>query len=250
MDFRDARANFVKAARTGKDSALHWKGRQIFVPELLTKELLPIAYDGLKRMNIDHADVEKLLGVIEQRIDGMTGSKWMVRNYRNLRKRIKQDDALLTITKGIYESQKSGNPVHTWPMLDESRDIHDASHLVEHIMSTKLMVVNEVDLAELATSVMEWKEIHHVPVENGSGDLCGLLTWTHMSKYKQREDSEESLIVSDIMIRDVITVRPDTEIKKAIQLMKKLEYGCMPVVQGKHLVGIITIKDVLPFDND
>jgi CBS domain-containing protein len=250
MDFRDARDNFIKAARTGKDSALHWKDRQMFVPELVKNELLPMAYDGLKKMQIDQNDIEKLLGIIEQRVDGMTGSKWMVRNYRNLRKRIKQDDALLTLTRGIYESQKSGNPVHTWPMLDESLDIRDAAHLVGHIMTTRLFVVNEADLAELAMSVMEWKTIHHVPVENNVGDLCGLLTWTHMNKYKQKEAKDEHLIVSDIMIKDVITVQPDTEIKKAIELMKKLEYGCMPVVQGNHLVGIITIKDVMPFDND
>ena len=30
--------------------------------------------------------------------------------------------------------------------------------------------------------------------------------------------------------------------------MKHYEYGCLPVVRGKQLVGIITIKDVLPFD--
>ena len=35
LDFRDSKANFVKAARTGKDSTMHWKGKQVPVPELV-----------------------------------------------------------------------------------------------------------------------------------------------------------------------------------------------------------------------
>jgi CBS domain-containing protein len=135
-------------------------------------------------------------------------------------------------------------------MIEETLKTHSSAHLVGHIMSTRLYVVSENDLAELATSVMEWKKIHHVPVENSSGDLCGLLTWTHLDRYKKKEALNEDLLVSEIMTKDVITVQPETEIKNAIQLMKKLEYGCMPVVHGKHLIGIITIKDVIPFDND
>ena len=250
LDFRDVKANFINAARNGKDSSLHWMGRQVPVPELVTKELLPLAYSGLKGMDIDNDDIENLLGIIEKRTMGTTGSKWMIRNYRHLRKISKQDEALRALTRGIYENQKTDFPVHEWPMVENSEIDHEAPHLVGHIMSTRLFVVNEKDLAELATNVMEWKNIHHVPVENKAGDLCGLLTWTHINRFKQREADNKNLIVADIMTKEVITVQPETEITKAIQLMKKLEYGCLPVVHGNHLIGIITIKDVIPFDND
>lgn len=251
MDFRDAKSNFINAARTGKDSALHWMGQRLTVPDLVTKELLPIAYAGLEKMNIDKKDVEKLLRIVEQRVNGQTASKWLIKNYRKLCKNLKKDDALLAVTKGIYDNQQDENlPVHQWPMLENKDERPPTARLVSHIMSTRLYVVNKNDLAELATSVMEWKGIHHVPVEDHSGDMCGLLTSTHIERYKKMEALDEGLIVADIMTKDVVTVQPDTEIKKAIQLMKKLEYGCMPVVQGKHLVGIVTIKDVIPFDHD
>lgn len=251
MDFRDAKANFVNAARTGKDSALHWNGRQIPVPQLIEKELLPIAYTGLEKAGIDKVDIERFLTIIAHRASGQTASKWLVKNYRNLSKELKKDDAIVSVTKGIYEHQQKENwPVHQWPMLQRNTGETQTARLVSHIMSTQLFVVNETDLAELATSVMEWKEIHHVPVEDNSGDLCGLLTWTHLAKYKMMEATNDQLIVANIMTKDVVTVQPETEIAKAIQLMKKLEYGCMPVVQNKHLVGIITIKDVIPFDHD
>lgn len=251
MDFRDAKANFIKAARTGKDSTMHWNGNQVPVPELLEKELLPMAYAGLEKAGIDKEDIERLLSIVDERSKGQTASKWLVKNYRGLRKSLKQDDALLTITEGIYNNQKGiALPVHQWPMLEPKVKKASTANLVRHIMSTRLYIVSESDLAQLATHVMEWKGIHHVPVENNNGDLCGLLTWTHMKHYKEMQAVDEQLLVSDIMTRDVITVHPDTAISKAIQLMKKLEYGCMPVVENKHLVGIITIKDVLPFDHD
>ncbi|MEP4092683.1 CBS domain-containing protein [Reichenbachiella sp.] len=251
MDYRDAKSNFINAARTGRDTSLHWMGQRLTVADLVTKELLPLAYEGLRKMNIDKKDTEKLLGVIEQRVKGQTASKWLIKNYRNLCKELKKDHALLTVTKGIYDNQQKANlPIHQWPMLENNHERPPTAHLVGHIMSTRLFVVNENDLAELATSVMEWKDIHHVPVENHAGDMCGLLTSTHIERYKKMEAIDEDLMVADIMTKDVVTVQADTKIKKAIQLMKKLEYGCMPVVQGKHLVGIITIKDVIPFDDD
>lgn len=251
MDFRDAKANFIKAARTGKDSTMHWKGNQVPVPELLEKELLPIAYSGLEKSGINKREIDRLLTIVEARAKGQTASKWLVKNYRSLRKTLKQDDALLTVTEGIYNNQQGlALPVHQWPMLEPKVKTDRTAHLVRHIMSTRLYIVNENDLAQLATHVMDWKGIHHVPVENNSSDLCGLLTWTHIERYKEMEAVNEQLLVGDIMTRDVITVHPDTEIIKAIELMKKLEYGCMPVVENKDLVGIITIKDVMPFDHD
>ena len=249
MDFRDAKANFFRAALTGKDTSLHWMGAQRTAANLITKELLPMAYAGLQNANITKEDCERLLGIIEMRLGGNTGTKWLVRNYRNLRKSVRQDDALLTLTKGLHENQKTGEPVHTWPMVNEELEVHASPHLVAHIMSTKVFVVKENDLAELATRVMEWHDIHHVPVENRAGDLCGLLTWTHIEHYK-KEHADQTMLVSEIMTDDVITVKPDTTIKRAIELMKKLEYGCMPVALDKHLLGIITIKDVEAFDED
>ena len=49
MEFRDVKSNFIKAARTGKESVMRWKGEQYSARKLITKYLLPIAYNGLKK---------------------------------------------------------------------------------------------------------------------------------------------------------------------------------------------------------
>ncbi len=249
MDFRDAKSNFIKAAKTGKESMLKWMGKPISVSKLVLNTLLPIAYEGLEKSGIDKSDINRLLSIIEKRVAGNSGTQWMVKNYRQLRRQIKQDDALLVLTKNMYTRQLENKPVHEWPEATPALNAHEAASLVGHIMSTQLFTVNENDLAELATSVMLWKNIHHVPVEDNSGRLTGLLTWTHMKRFREKQGHSAAGRVAEIMTRKVLTAQTDTKIKDAIALMKKNEIGCLPVVQDDHLVGIITIKDLLPFDH-
>jgi len=250
MHYNDAKSNFIKAARTGKESVLRWAGKRVSVRDLVIETLLPIAKAGLQKVEIDAADIDKYLGVIEQRAKTHTGSQWTIENYRKLKLLYRRDDALIMMCKAMHENQKSGKPVHEWPPVSKDIKVHESSDLIGHIMNTNIFVVDENDLADLATSVMKWKNIHHLPIENKAGDLCGLLTWTHMKRHREQGGDTHSVLVSDIMTRDVIFVGPETEIKKAIQLMKRNEIGCLPVVHDRQLIGIVTIEDVIPYDHD
>lgn len=249
MDFRDAKGNFIKAARTGKDTIIKWMGSSISIQNLILKKLLPIAHQGLKIAKINDDDRERFLQIIENRTKGSTAAEWNVKNYRFLQKNMKKDDALRTLTKSLYQNQESGYPAHKWPVLNAKTlpKMHKTPSLVGHIMSTKLFTVDAYDLANLAIRIMKWKNIHHVPVESKPGKLCGLLTWNQV-KDNQNKDNN-NCVVANIMVKEVITVKPKTTISKAIQIMKKHEIGCLPVVQKKDLVGIITINDVMAFDN-
>ena len=47
-----------------------------------------------------------------------------------------------------------------------------------------------------------------------------------------------------LIIRDVITISPSETVKGATELMQKHNISGLPVVQGEHLVGILTGRDV------
>jgi CBS domain-containing protein len=50
----------------------------------------------------------------------------------------------------------------------------------------------------------------------------------------------------DVMVRDVITVHPDTEIAEAIKLLSKHDVSALPVVDDDaHLLGIISEADLI-----
>ena len=49
--------------------------------------------------------------------------------------------------------------------------------------------------------------------------------------------------VREIMSTEVETVDPDVDLKAAAQMMLDNKIGCLPVVEGEHLVGILTEAD-------
>ena len=50
---------------------------------------------------------------------------------------------------------------------------------------------------------------------------------------------------SEVMTRDVVTVRPDAMIREAARMMDDLNVGALPVCDGRRLVGIITDRDIV-----
>src|SRR5262245_51947300 len=50
----------------------------------------------------------------------------------------------------------------------------------------------------------------------------------------------------DVMVRDVVTVSPDTEVAAAVQLLVEHDVSALPVVDGDgHVVGVISEADLI-----
>ena len=50
--------------------------------------------------------------------------------------------------------------------------------------------------------------------------------------------------VSDVMTRDVQTVRPDQTAREAASFMLRADAGSIPVTEGDRLIGMITDRDI------
>ncbi|MFP5330240.1 MAG: CBS domain-containing protein [Alphaproteobacteria bacterium] len=50
--------------------------------------------------------------------------------------------------------------------------------------------------------------------------------------------------VSEVMTRDVQTVRPDSTVQEAASFMLREDAGSMPVSDGDRLIGMITDRDI------
>ena len=50
--------------------------------------------------------------------------------------------------------------------------------------------------------------------------------------------------IADIMTTDVQVVRPEDTLQRAAQLMEQLNVGSLPVCDGKHLLGMVTDRDI------
>ncbi len=248
MDFQDAKANFLRACRNGTETVMNWNGKRIPLADLVLEELLPIARKGLEKMSIDEQDINESLGVIEKRIAGCTGSQWMITNYRKFKKSLKTDDALIALTESLHRNQQSYESINEWPEQQDLTTFNSAANKVGHIMKTTLVTAESGDSGELTLRYMKWNNVHHLPVVDKEERLVGLITWQHLFKYLDEIiDADHVISAEEIMIRKVITVESSTSIHEAIEIMKSNNIGCLPVLEEDHLVGIITVKDVLKF---
>ncbi len=51
--------------------------------------------------------------------------------------------------------------------------------------------------------------------------------------------------VSDVMTRNVTTVKPDETVAKAMAMMTKLRHRHLPVMENGKLIGIVSIGDLV-----
>jgi CBS domain-containing protein len=115
-------------------------------------------------------------------------------------------------------------------------------------MSTDLFTVQRDDLVELVAEIMDWRRIRYMPVENNKGELIGLVSSRILLRhFAQMHGAEQQTLtcVKDVMIEKPITVTPESTILEAMNKMREHRIGCLPVVKGKDLVGIITEMDFM-----
>ena len=89
---------------------------------------------------------------------------------------------------------------------------------------------------------MEWKDIHHIPVVNNKNKVVGIITKIDLNEIKIT--GKKSLIVKNIMIKDIITLSCDASILEAKEIMIKNNIGCLPILEDGDLIGILTKRDV------
>jgi len=242
MAFDDAKLNFFRAARHGLDAQFQWiDGQTHSAASLILDQLLPLARRGLVEANIATGDIDKYLGIIEERARcGQTGARWIMKSLAAT------GNSASKLTSEILANQKRGEPIHRWPAIEgvDSGEWEHSYRTVGQFMSTDLFTVSPDDLIDLAASVMDWRHIRHVPVEDQEGRLVGLIT--HRGLLRMMINNADKLTtVREIMIPDPVTVAPSTSSLEAMEIMRTNRVGCLPVVEGDQLVGIITSYDFL-----
>ncbi|MFG2759390.1 glutamate-cysteine ligase family protein [Streptomyces wuyuanensis] len=124
MPFETAAANFETACRHGIEAELEWPrpgrgGGLTRVPavKLVRDELLPLAAAGLDAWNVEPADRDFYLGVIEGRCRRrVNGASWQVEAFhRALDAGLDRQAALAAVTRRYSVLMHSDEPVHTWP---------------------------------------------------------------------------------------------------------------------------------------
>lgn len=115
---------------------------------------------------------------------------------------------------------------------------------IKSLMIPDPITITENATIEEAIEVMKVNSIRHLPVVTETNVLHGFVTLADL-KLGLIPSMLGSVALSDLMIKNPITVQPDDDIEIAAQLIYKHKIGGMPVVKDGILVGIITETDIL-----
>ena len=108
-----------------------------------------------------------------------------------------------------------------------------------------------------ARSLMDKEKVGHLPVLNKNNELAGLITRADLNKAGPSSATSldmyeisyllSKLKVEKVMIKNVVTVQENEVIEEAARIMADRGIGCLPVMNGNLLVGMVTDKDIFQF---
>ena len=100
---------------------------------------------------------------------------------------------------------------------------------------------------------MNQGRLRHIPVIDSEGHLCGILSQRDLFRgillrslgYGSRLEEKllDSHPIKEAMIENPHVTTPDTAARDAARVMLEHKVGCLPVVEDKKLVGIVTEAD-------
>jgi CBS domain-containing membrane protein len=124
---------------------------------------------------------------------------------------------------------------------------------VQDLMTDRVFAVHPEDDLGMVCEVMSDHHVRHVPVVDEDGDLVGLVSHRDLLRSALIEQPEvprfveravlERVRVRDVMAHDVESVPAERPLREAAGVMLENQYGCLPVVDGRRLVGILTEAD-------
>ena len=106
-----------------------------------------------------------------------------------------------------------------------------------------------------AMTMLRDHRVRHLPVVDGEGRVLGVVTDRDVKRATpsallrdQRQVWEEvvrTTPIDRVMTRDPVTRDPATSLAAAVAAFVDERIGCLPVVEGGRLVGIVTAHDLL-----
>jgi acetoin utilization protein AcuB len=119
--------------------------------------------------------------------------------------------------------------------------------LVQDIMSTAVVAVPVDAHVGRVCELMHERNIRHLPVLDG-GRLVGVVTDRDIGSASSAlclRPLNPDVLVRDVMAHPPVTAHPMDPVEDAARTMRTLKIGCLPVIEGESLVGIITGIDLL-----
>ena len=102
------------------------------------------------------------------------------------------------------------------------------------------------DTMETAATLLATNHIRAMPVRDANGRTVGMFSERDVIRaFSQRGKEVQRLLVGDLMSRTLIVCTPEDTMVTARRLMKANRIRHLLVIEDGHLVGLLSISDVL-----
>ncbi|MFB2702688.1 CBS domain-containing protein [Aeromonas veronii] len=126
---------------------------------------------------------------------------------------------------------------------------------LSEIMTEHPFTLGPSNSVKQAMDLMQQERIRHIPIVNEQHHLLGLVTLTDILATRESKlllispereaEFTDSVQLDEIMTRQVASVDPHAGIKEAALYLQRHRYGCLPVLKGRKLIGIVTESDFI-----
>lgn len=128
---------------------------------------------------------------------------------------------------------------------------------VRDLMTENVVSVRPGDTVDKIHDAMTERGIRHIAVIDEEGDLVGVVSHRDLLRRALIERSDLPLFVQravlrrtrveEVMTSEIETVEPDQPLTEAAQVMFDNKIGCLPVVEGSRVIGILTESDFVKY---
>lgn len=117
--------------------------------------------------------------------------------------------------------------------------------LVRDCMNRQVVSVSPEENVAVASRLMARYNVGALPVRAIDGSLCGMITDRDVIlRCVALEKNPGQTTVGHIMSNHVISVEPETGLCQAAKQMARAQIRRLPVVEGRKLVGMVTLGDL------
>jgi acetoin utilization protein AcuB len=123
------------------------------------------------------------------------------------------------------------------------------------IMTAKPHTIRADKSLRSALELMQSETVKHLPVMSRQGHLLGVISdrdCRHAlnSPFVMRERWQDEELTIRVLVRSVMTaapiiIEPHAPADEAVRMMLEHRIGCLPVMRGETIVGIVTRSDIL-----
>jgi CBS domain-containing protein len=133
---------------------------------------------------------------------------------------------------------------------EEECEEHGESKLtlkVEDVMVREVITIDENATVKEAAEIMNKFEIGCL-IAVRKGKAVGIITERDLLKRVVAEAKDVNKTrVKDVMSSPLVVVEPNLDLEEAVKLMFQMKIKKLPVVEGKRLVGLVSLTDIARF---